>query len=141
DRDATLVAAGLLHAAYTHGDFGDGVRGLTDDKRAQVRAPVGNRVEDYVARYAGLRWDAESIPAIATDLGSMTQADRDVITIRLANELDEYLDLGMLYGVESRQRVIDYTKATKPILVEVAERLGWGQLASELARLCDETLA
>src|SRR5438552_14984862 len=75
DRDATLVAAGLLHAAYTHGDFGDGGRGVTDDKRAQVRAPVGNRVEDYVARYAGLRWDAESIPAIATGLGSMTQAD------------------------------------------------------------------
>ena len=139
--DGALVTAGLLHAAYTHGDFGDGGRGLTDDKRAQVRLAVGDHVEDYVARYAGVRWDAQSIPSISAGLGSMGQTDRDVITIRLANELDEYLDLGMLYAAGNRQRLIDYTKATKPILVEIATRLGWPRLAGELTRVFDEALA
>jgi (p)ppGpp synthase/HD superfamily hydrolase len=139
--DGALVTAGLLHAAYTHGDFGDGGRGLSDDKREQVRGLLGDRVEEYVARYAGFRWDAQSIPSIPAGVSSMDQADRDVITIRLANELDEYLDLGMLYGAGNRQRLIDYTKTTGPILVEIATRLGWPRLAEELTRVFDETLA
>ena len=139
--DGPLVTAGLLHAAYTHGDFGDGRRGMSDEKRARVRAVGGDRVEAYVARYASFRWDAQSIPEIPQALGSLSQADRDVVTIRLANELDEYLDLGILYCGGDRQRVIDYTVKTERVLVEIAERLGWPQLAAELRRVLDEALA
>ncbi len=38
DADATIVAAGLLHSAYSHGEFGDGSRGMTAAKRRTVRA-------------------------------------------------------------------------------------------------------
>ena len=40
----SLVSAGLLHAAYATGDFGDGVQGISNSKREQVRAVVGEEV-------------------------------------------------------------------------------------------------
>src|SRR5689334_11953708 len=49
--DAAVVTAGLLHAAYTHGDFGDGGLGITETRRADVRAAVGASAEQHVARY------------------------------------------------------------------------------------------
>ena len=54
-----------------------------------MRAVGGERAEAYIARYASFRWDAQSIPEISQALGSLSQADRDVVTIRLANELDD----------------------------------------------------
>src|SRR5262245_13883641 len=50
-RSPAVVTAGLLHAAYALGDFGDGRFGTTDAKRARVRMAVGSEVEDLVARY------------------------------------------------------------------------------------------
>ena len=47
----SVVVAGLLHSAYTHGEFGDGWRGITADKRAQVAAVVGNQCEALIAQY------------------------------------------------------------------------------------------
>ena len=46
-----VVAAGLMHAAYLHGDFGSARRGVTEAKREQLRRVVGNEVEEYIARY------------------------------------------------------------------------------------------
>jgi hypothetical protein len=36
-----VVATGLLHAVYTHGEFGNGWRGITDAKRAKIHRAVG----------------------------------------------------------------------------------------------------
>ena len=44
---SNLVAAGLLHAIYATGDFGDGVQGISNAKREQVRATVGEEVEEF----------------------------------------------------------------------------------------------
>lgn len=139
DRD--VVAAGLLHAAYTHGDFGDGRRGISDAKRSTLRAAVGEGVEGYIARYTTLDWSAQSVPRMPATLDTLDHTDRQVITIRLANELDEYLDLGILYEGGSRQRVIDHTNRTKDILVQIALGLAIPQLARELARVFDAALA
>ena len=35
--EASVVAAGMLHSAYSHGEFGDGGRGMTSAKRQEVR--------------------------------------------------------------------------------------------------------
>ena len=44
---ATTVAAGLLHSAYSHGEFGTGERGISEAKRKQLRLVVGSEVETY----------------------------------------------------------------------------------------------
>src|SRR5215468_6814144 len=36
-----VVVTGLLHAVYTHGEFGNGWRGMTDSKRATMRSEIG----------------------------------------------------------------------------------------------------
>src|SRR5207244_4190438 len=54
--DSTSVAAGLLHSAYSHGEFGDGSRGMTSAKRRTVRRAVGDPCESLIARYTSFRW-------------------------------------------------------------------------------------
>src|SRR5262249_6068970 len=51
-----VVSAGLLHAAYTLGEFGNGWRGASPAKRAEVRRAVGSEVEELVTRYTELEW-------------------------------------------------------------------------------------
>ncbi len=74
-----VVAAGLLHAADTHGDFGDGRRGMSDAKRSTLRAAVGERVEGYIARYTTLDWSAQSVPGMPATLDTLDHTDRQVI--------------------------------------------------------------
>src|SRR4029450_9233719 len=46
-----VVVAGLLHAVYTHGEFGNGWPGMSDRKRTEVRRAVGVEIEDLIAHY------------------------------------------------------------------------------------------
>ena len=85
-----VVLAGLLHAAYTHGEFGDGRRhDASPRKRAEVRAAIGDESERLVYRYGRLPWrdvvSARSARALSTE-------DQVVMLVRLANELDEGLE-------------------------------------------------
>jgi (p)ppGpp synthase/HD superfamily hydrolase len=133
-----LVVTGLLHAAYTHGEFGDGWRGMTDPKRATVRAVVGVETEDLIARYTRLRWNRRTIPQIRGRLDAMTPVERDVLLVRLANELEDHLDLGILYlGDAARRR--EFLRADLPAAIEMAERLGAPALAARLAETFAET--
>ena len=129
---AVLVATGLLHAAYTHGEFGDGWRTISDSKRAHVRAAVGVEIEDLVARYTALRWGRRTIPAIRDRLDTMTTQERDVLLVRLANELEDHLDLGILYTADVERR-LRFMHEDLPIAVSMAERLGYPALAKDLS--------
>jgi (p)ppGpp synthase/HD superfamily hydrolase len=132
-----LVAASLLHAAYVNGDFGDGIKGISATKRQQLRCAVGEEVEEYIARYTAMQWDQQTIPIICDRLNSFDAIDRDVLLIRLANELEEYLDLGIIYcGDAKYQRYINYSGH---LIVNMAERLGFSRLAKELETVFQET--
>lgn len=134
---AALVATGLLHAAYTHGEFGNGWRGVSDAKRARVRAAVGPEIEDLVARYTALRWTPASIPAIRARLDAMTALERDVLLVRLANELEDHLDLGILYLGDAPRR-LRFMREDLPAAVEMARRLGHPGLAESLTAAFDQ---
>ena len=133
-----LVVAGLIHAAYAHGDFGDREKGASDARRRQVRRVVGKEAEEYVARYAALPWDLKTVPAIRDGLYTFDPLDRDVLLIRLANELEDHLDLGILYccNAKDRQQSI---KRFGPDLADMAEKLGFPSLAEELAEISRNT--
>ena len=134
---AALIATGLLHAAYTHGEFGDGWRSISDAKRAHVRAAVGVEIEDLVARYTALRWGRETIPAIGARLDRMTTQECEVLLVRLANELEDHLDLGILYMADAERR-LRFMHDALPAAAVMAERLGYPSLAKDLTAAFQE---
>ena len=134
-----VVTAGLLHSAYSHGEFGNYWRGMSTEKRERVRAAVGEEAEDLVVRYTKLRWTAETVGTLADTAASMDDGDRQVLLIRLANEVDDHQDLGLLYGAEPDHRC-EFIRTALHRCVGMAEQLGYPALATELARVLKETL-
>lgn len=135
-----LVIAGLIHSIYAHGDFGRWHKGVTDDARREVRNVVGNDVEDIVAQYAAFKWNRSLMPEIADSLSSYDSRSRAVVLMRLANEVEENLDGGVLYLPDAeRRRQAD--NAMVPVLVTMAQKLENPRLASELQRVFAETMA
>jgi (p)ppGpp synthase/HD superfamily hydrolase len=135
-----IVTAGLLHAAYALGDFGDGRMGITDGKRARVREAAGADVEDLVTRYTLFDWNRNTIPSIRQRVATLTADERDVLVIRLANELEDHLDLGVLYCGNGEKRR-EYIRSPLNQSVDMARALELHELAAELDRLFKETLA
>jgi len=130
-----VVAAGLMHAAYLHGDFGSVKIGISNAKRAQLRRVVGDEVEEYIARYDRLLLTPRDISLLQDTLDQLGPIDRYVVLMRLANELEHHLDFGGLYFTqnEKRQRGHQrYMESRGPQLVQLAERLGFRSLAAEM---------
>ena len=135
---AKLVAGGLAHAAYNHGDFGGWKKGMSTAKREQVGDAVGKEVEEYIARYTRLRWNRRTIPAIYDEFQTFGPIDRDVLLMRLANELEDLQELDVLYcfHAEGRRR---HTMRFGPLMIDMAQKLGRAPLSAELERVLRET--
>jgi (p)ppGpp synthase/HD superfamily hydrolase len=127
-----LVLVGLIHAAYSVGDFG----GLTKpgaNARRRVLVPViGEEAENLLASYSNLSWTSPAILEYAQNLEKRTPLEKETIIIRLANELEDNLDLGVLFCV-NREARRNYMKNYGPALVGMAEQLGYHALGRELA--------
>ncbi len=136
---SSVVAAGLLHAAYLSGDFADAKNGITESRRDWVRSRVGIEIEEYVSRYEALKWTKDTAQAIWLEIDNLESIDRDVLLIRLANELEEFLDLGILYSGEERRRQFVHGYVEK-LMVQMAERLGYPALATEIDKAFAETI-
>lgn len=91
---ATIVA-GLLHSAYSHGDFGYGKGQVAGNARSRVRAVVGDEIECVVAAYAHQRWNAAAVADWTANPGRIAAQERQIIMIRLADTLEDALDLGL----------------------------------------------
>lgn len=131
-----IVVGGLLHAAYASGEFGDGTRGATPAKRAQLKSVVGKKAEEYVYRYTLWPEDEKPSTSAADYVEVLSPLEKDVLLIRLANQLEEYVDLGMLYSGHGRQN--KYISEENYIFVEVAQILGFPSLAAELHTVFEE---
>jgi (p)ppGpp synthase/HD superfamily hydrolase len=139
-----IVAAGLIHAAYLHGDFGTLRMGISEKKRKEIRKMVDEKVEEYVAKYDRLMWNPPRILIIRDTLDELDPVERNVLLIRLSNELEHHLDLGALYfaGDASRQAGHQrYIQRYGPIMTEMAERLGTRLLATEMQIVFNKTIA
>jgi (p)ppGpp synthase/HD superfamily hydrolase len=122
-----IVAAGLLHAAYEQGDFG-----LTRwrNRRAKVLQAIGSGAESLVWQYQHLPWTRQTIDDVRKRLGELSDDERAVVLMRLANELDDNLDLAMNYCHTDK----DAYSAYRDVFVEMAERLAQPELAAALDR-------
>jgi hypothetical protein len=127
-----LVLAALLHAAYTHGEFGDGRRGPERRKRAVVRATIGSDAETLVQEYATLAEGAATIERWL-QRGALSPRRHDLAVLRLANEIDEHADLGTwFYDRGTRSAPHDATleqvarwsdRIDEPVLADLARQM------------------
>jgi (p)ppGpp synthase/HD superfamily hydrolase len=139
-----IVAAGLIHAAYLHGDFGSVRMGISENKRKEIRKVVGEEVEDYVARYDRLLWSPPKILIIRDTLDELDPVARKVLLMRLANELEHQLDFGGMYYAESekqQERHQRYMNSYGSMLMTMAERLGFSSLAAEMAQVFKDIIS
>lgn len=127
-----VVAAGLLHAAYDEGEWGNGWAGPSAARQQELARAVGADTEDLVARYHRLAWTPESVPALRARFAAMLPIERDVILMRLANDLDDHLDLGILYCADGEVRR-RHMRGRQAACLEMAEALGGALLHDELA--------
>jgi len=124
-----VVAAGLLHAAYTFGEFATPETGITPARRRRVRAVVGEEAEDLVHRYARFPWNAATIGSLPQKIPCMSRPERDVVLMRLANELEEATDVSSLSGSSARRLLkLNYLGLSAAI----ARAMAMEDLAAEL---------
>jgi len=135
-----VISAGLLHAAYTLGEFGDGRPGSSAARRKEVRDAVGGEAEDLVTRYAALPWNARAVLSLRRNLAALSPADRAVILMRLANELEDHLDLGIAFCRDADQRR-QQIRGWLHVCVDLADELGDPDLANALRRAFDAALS
>ncbi len=131
-----VVAAGVLHSAYDEGEWGNGWSGIAADRQREIAAAVGADAEDLVARYHRLPWTATSVAGLRARIDAMPEVERDVVLMRLANDLDDHMDLGVLYCLDGDARRRDM-RARRAACVEMADALGGPALRDELAAVFD----
>ncbi|MGD9764944.1 MAG: DUF6817 domain-containing protein [Candidatus Binatia bacterium] len=128
------VIAALLHAAYTHGEFGDGRRGVTEAKRARLRAAVGDASEDLIRAYTETGWP-ELLLTAAGGVDALSHRDRTILLIRLANELEDYLDVD---AGGSPKLELATASAMLGDCVRVAASMDQPGLRSAFAQACEQ---
>ncbi len=132
-----VIAAGLLHAAYAVGCFSDFCHGkATTEHRSEIERELGKSVELLVFDYNQFLWyQKECVQDHADQLESYGDHEKNLILMRLANDLEDYLDLGMVYrgAFPYRAKIEAYGDKA----VELARRLQRFQLAEELQRAFD----
>jgi hypothetical protein len=114
-----LVRAAVLHNVYRLGQWGDGFPRVTARRRAEVRAAVGDEAEGVIARYDQFGWSDEVVARTIAVPPAPDDPRRDLILLRLADEIEDRLDGGQRYSQQS-------TRATAPLI--------------ELARVLDEVV-
>ena len=102
DQPDTSVAS-LLHAAYDFAQWGDGQAGAAHSRRQLLRSVTGHNVEALVFRYSTLDWNVEAVNQLLKGASSLPDLDRSVVLMRLANEADDMVDLGLRMSTKGNE--------------------------------------
>lgn len=126
------IVAGLLHSAYSHGDFGFGKGQLSRGARDEVAGVVGPQVEEVVARYSELRWSAELVESWVANPGRIRANERQIAWIRLADSAEDALDCGLQLSAKPGN---PHRDIAPQMLVALSNALGFTPLAASLERV------
>jgi (p)ppGpp synthase/HD superfamily hydrolase len=126
-----VIAAGLLHAAYRHGEFPSFRKGPTKSNRKYIQNVVGQETEEHIARYFYLQWDRQNFIEMQERFTELSEIDRDSLLIRLADNLEKCVDLGVLF-VSSGPGGKRSIRTNGPTRVALARKLGYPALADQL---------
>jgi hypothetical protein len=126
---AEIVALGLLHGVYANADFGDGADGgVTALRRRVVREAVGPELEQLILRFTRERLRVDSIERHRRAVAELDDTARRLQLVAVADHLEKYVDLGVLYFGDNRD-VVAWTERIGADLVELAGELGEPRLA------------
>lgn len=82
-----LVAAGLLHAAYSHAPLGPQPHAALNELATRMAATFGERIEHIVRRYARFQLAPDAWRE-AHPVAELTIDDAETVALALANEID-----------------------------------------------------
>lgn len=137
----TQSLAAMLHSAYILDCFHDSRRrAFRPEDRNGLSRVVGAEVEEIVWEYHRLGWGKrESIAAHLEQLHSYGPVIKSVLFARLANELEDFLDLAMQYrgNYNYRHRIT----AIGALCIELADRIGVPGLGQALETAFEATLS
>ena len=133
-----VVIAAMGHSAYILHEFAGSCRGRpTAPTRRAIREALSPAVEELIGAYADVPWGSrKAVECHIAAVETYPEPTRRLLLLRLANELEDYLDLGMAYrgAYPFRERIDAYGD----LLVALAQRLGRAQLAVEFGTVFAE---
>jgi (p)ppGpp synthase/HD superfamily hydrolase len=124
-----VILAGLAHAVYREGDFGTLRPAITTGKRKMVSRILGERAENLACAYAVFKWNHRKIRPFAQRLSRLSRQERDLMIVRMANELEEAIGLDFLHYTDARR--IEKTELLL-FCADIAEGLKLPLLAAEM---------
>lgn len=123
-----LVRLGLSHAVYQYGLLNLNGAVKPEKRRADLRAILGTALELDVFRYRTMRFGREDVEQHLENFDSFDDRDRRVLTVYLANEVDDHLDGSCLMTEKPRKHHEDWL----PLCLKLADRLNVPGMASLL---------
>ena len=133
-----IISAGLLHAAYTNGEFPRLRKGPTKANRQFIRKVLGHETEELIFQYFQSNWDKQNLEELQGRFFQLSEINRQSLLIRLADELEKCVDLGVLF-VSSGPGGKRSLQTKGPVRVELARKLGYPALAEQL-QVAHETI-
>jgi (p)ppGpp synthase/HD superfamily hydrolase len=136
---APVVHAALLHSAYDLHRYDHTTRRAPrPSHRRRLQRAIGEEAEALVWGFATLDDWPEGVKAHRDRLAGASTAHRRVLTLYVANELANHLDLGKAYraGWKFRERLEEHGDA----IVDLTRALGFSVIADELEVLFDQHL-
>ena len=132
EQTVEAVIASLLHSSYALGRFQNRrLEKATEAERPMLQQQVGKEVEQIILDFQQFPWYCvEALDQHLELIDTYGEKEHRLLVIRLANELEDHLDLNMAYrGTRSFQEGIE---GYGPCCVALAKRLGRIRLAGEL---------
>jgi len=129
-----VVLAGLLHSAYEFGDFGDGTSGMDAAKCGRLEAIVGLEAERLIAAYTAFPWNEKTIVQLAERADKLSEREKQLVLIRLANIVDDTTDHGVLYCDKAVYLTVLLDR-TEPHLKRLAIAIGQPAFAAAVEHL------
>ena len=129
-----IVSAALVHAAYAAGYFKDMHHGgITPEHRSEIEHDLGEATELLVCDYDRFPWYRKKYIQMHLDkLESYSDREKQLVLMRIANELEDYIDYGMAYrGDFSQVKSEGYGSQ----VIELAHQLGRHELAEDLKQV------
>ena len=101
------ILAGLLHAAYEFGDFGDHVPAANAARREKVLTVVGPDTEAVLLGFFRFEWTylIEQAPRMAQLVAGCDEAERAALFVIVCNEIEQLPDMPYASD-QSRERVL-----------------------------------
>ncbi len=120
-QNIAVISAGLLHSAYTHGDFGAGRGHVSKSTRRAICQSLDPEVLEIIDAYARQAWNEATIRSWIAAAKPIDNRLRTVITIRLANALEDSLDFGLQYSGKGERHFRDIPRDDIVSLAETLE--------------------